>query len=208
MSTKHTSLKTVANIHAGYPFRGKIPETPGSDICAIQMKHITENRTINWQQCTPTTLTGKRQPQWLQPGHIIVAARGNHHYAVLIPEAIRQINPRFIAAPHFFVLAVKKQNILPQYLAWLLNQSHLQDYFTQNAEGSVTKSIRRQIVEEASIPLPNKQEQQKIVNLITTVQKEQALLAQLHNNSQQIMQGIANQIYKGNRLTASSRRKP
>ena len=55
-------LKQIADINAGYPFRGKIPEVAGSGVVAVQMKDITAQNEIHWASCIHTELTGKREP--------------------------------------------------------------------------------------------------------------------------------------------------
>ena len=44
--------------------------------------------------------------------------------------------------------------LLPEYLAWWLNQEPSQRYFEQNAEGSQVKSIRRSVLAETPLALP------------------------------------------------------
>ena len=102
-------LKEIASINAGYPFRGKIPEVAGSGVVAVQMKDITAQNEIHWASCIHTELTGKREPNYLHPGDILVAARGNHYYAVLIHEEMFQARIQAVAAPHFFVIRLVVQ---------------------------------------------------------------------------------------------------
>ncbi|MBF4359683.1 restriction endonuclease subunit S, partial [Vibrio anguillarum] len=54
-------LKQIATINAGYPFRGKIPEVPGSAVVAVQMKDVSLTEGIRWSDCLETTLPGKRE---------------------------------------------------------------------------------------------------------------------------------------------------
>jgi hypothetical protein len=81
-------LKQLASINAGYPFRGKIPEVAGSSVVVVQMKDASPADGIRWSSCLETRLTGKRQPDYLSPGDILVAARGNHNYAVSVDQTL------------------------------------------------------------------------------------------------------------------------
>ncbi|MCO6427668.1 restriction endonuclease subunit S [Nitrosomonas communis] len=184
-------LKQIATINAGYPFRGRIPEVTGSDIVAVQMKDVSPQQGIRWANCLTTRLTGKRAPGWLQPGDILVAARGSHNYAVLVDESLFQTSMQAVAAPHFFVVSIKRKAVLPPYLAWFLNQSPCQRYFEQNAEGTFTKSIRRSVLEDAPIAVPPLTKQQAIINLAYAIRQERQIMAQLLRNHEHLLDTIA-----------------
>lgn len=192
-------LGRIATINAGYPFRGKIPEQEGSSIIAVQMRDISLTEGINWSECITTKLTGKRDPGYLLDGDILVAARGNHNYAVLVD--IKQTNHtlgstiKAVASPHFFVVRVENKDILPEFVTWLLNQPNCQRYFEQNSEGTLTKSIRRSILEYTPMVIPPLEKQQTIIALAKTIQQEQRLAQQLIQNGERTMNAIANDLF-------------
>ncbi|AYO55952.1 restriction endonuclease subunit S [Acinetobacter baumannii] len=185
-------LKDSASISAGYPFRGKIPEVQDSSIIVVQMKDASINTGIKWDECLKTELTGKKKPEWLNPTDILVAARGNHYYAVQVGE--RGSNVQAIAAPHFFVVRINRFDVLPEYLTWLLNQSPCQKYLEQNAEGSMSKSIRRSVLEETPIAIPPLVKQKAIVEMVRALNREQKIIEQLLRNGEQMMSLIANDL--------------
>lgn len=186
----NVKLKQIVTINAGYPFRGKILEVANAQAIVVQMKDVSPAIGIRWSGCVNTGLTGKRHPGWLQTGDILIAARGSHNYAVEVVGA--HLNA--VAAPHFFIVRIKKKEILPGYLAWFLNQAPCQRYFKQNSEGSLTKSIRRSVLEEALIAIPSLIKQRAIINLDKTLKQEQYLLEQLRCNNEQLMKAIVNDL--------------
>lgn len=185
-------LNEIATINAGHQFRGRIQEKPGAGVFAVQMKNILPNQSIDWPSCTETTLAGKRDPDWLMPGDVLFAARGNNNYAVLVDETLADL--RAVAAPHFFVLKCKTRRLLPGFLAWLLNQSPSQRYFQREAEGTLTKSIRRSVLGATPVVLPSMDKQRNIVNLANALKKKQQLMQQLIHNGEILMNGIANDL--------------
>ncbi|MBQ0781565.1 MAG: restriction endonuclease subunit S, partial [Thalassolituus oleivorans] len=192
-------LKQIATINAGYPFRGKIPEVSDSSVIAVQMKDVSLTEGIRWSDCQKTELTGKRPPDYLTTGDILVAARGNHNYAIPIDSALTT-NKQAVAAPHFFVVRLKSQNkkkqdILPEFIAWLLNQIPAQRYFEQNAEGTLTKSIRRSVLEETPIVIPPLAKQRTIVAMANTLREEQRIMHQMINNNELMMSTIARDLH-------------
>lgn len=184
-------LKQIATINAGYPFRGKILESAGSGVVAVQMKDVSQREGIQWSSCMETELTGKREPDWLKPGDILVAARGSHNYAVLVSDQHLQTETHAVAAPQFFIVRSKQDDVLPEYLVWFLNQQPCQRHFEQNAEGTLTKSIRRSVAEETPIAVPPLAKQKAIIGLARTVRQEQRIAEQLINNGERLLNTIA-----------------
>lgn len=191
-------LKQVASIAAGYPFRGKLPEFAGSQVIVVQMRDVSLTEGIQWENCLGTELTGKRDPDYLSTGDILVTARGNHNYAVLVDQALASTGKQAVAAPHFFIVRLKKKEILPAFMAWLLNQQPAQRYFELNAEGTFAKSIRRSVLEEVPVVVPTIAKQQAIIAMANTLREEKLLLQELINNGECIMNAIACELYPTN----------
>lgn len=189
-------LKQIATINAGYPFRGKIPEVPGSAMVAVQMRDVSLTEGIRWSDCLATELTGKREPDYLTTGDILVAARGSHNYAVQVDQALATIGKQAVAAPHFFVISLKKKDILPEFLVWLLNQTPTQRYFEQNAEGTLTKSIRRSVLEDVPVVVPPLAKQRAIISMAATLRDEHKLIQKLVSNGERMMSAIAKDLFE------------
>lgn len=192
-------LKQVATIKAGYPFRGKIPEAPDSAVIAVQMKDVSLTEGIQWAGCMETELTGKREPDYLATGDILVAARGSHNYAVKVDQSLTYTDKQAVAAPHFFMVSLKNKDILPEFMVWLLNQSPTQRYFEQNAEGTLTKSIRRNVLENATVVIPPAAKQRAIIAMANKLTHEQRLAQKLVNSGEHMMNTIAKDLFKSKR---------
>jgi hypothetical protein len=122
-------LKQVGNIESGYPFRGKIAEVQGAEVAVVQMKNVSPVDGVDWSGCVRTRLTGKREPNWLNSGDILVAARGSRNYAVKVDLTALPGRMRAVAAPHFFVINVRNDVVISDFLVWFLNQNPCQRYF-------------------------------------------------------------------------------
>ena len=190
-------LSEISSIIVGHPFRGKIPEAKGTGVRAVQMKDISLSTGVDWSSCNETEITGKREPDWLLPGDLLFAARGSHNYTVLIDQIPQ--GTRAVAAPHFYLLRCKRPDVLPEYLAWFLNQKPSQRYFQREAEGSLTKSIRRTVLEHTPIAVPSLERQRGIIRLAATLKAEQQLIEQLKRNSETMMNTIANDLLAGSK---------
>lgn len=178
----------------------------GSAVVAVQMKDVSLTEGIHWSDCLETELTGKREPDYLAAGDILVAARGSHNYAVQVDQALASTGKQAVAAPHFFLVrlkrdSLKKKDILPEFVVWLLNQAPAQRYFEQNAEGTLTKSIRRSVLENAPVVVPPLAKQRAIIAMANTLSDEQRLIQKLVNNGERMMNAIAKDLFKNTEVS-------
>jgi len=184
-------LSTIATVKGGYPFRGKIPDITGGDSYAVQIKNINELDEIQWDKLVCTNLPGRKTPDWLVEGDILFAARGQRNTAVYVDNVKRPT----VCGPHFFLIKVKESaNVLPEFLAWQLNQAPAQKYIAQSAEGSLQLSIRRGALEATPIVMPCLKEQRAVIEWYKKAKQEKTVLTALIKNSAQQMQAIAQKI--------------
>lgn len=183
-------LCDIADIRTGYPFRGRIaPDTDG-DVHVVQVRDTQTTGEVIHDGMIKTTLTGKKQPDWLRSGDVLFVAKGAKNFAALI----ERIPEQTVCSPHFFLIRVKpasKDKVTPEFICWQLNQLPAQRYFQTMAEGSMYLSIRRQVLEHTPITLLSLVKQHKLAAIHRCAVKEQKLLQQLINNRQQQLNAIA-----------------
>jgi restriction endonuclease S subunit len=183
-------LSKYAGIASGHPFRGSIPEKTGSGIRVVQLKDASAQGGIDWSTTFETESESKREPEWLQAGDILFAARGSRNYAVIVGEHAGKA----LAAPHFFVIKIKSDQILPEFMMWQLNQTPCRNYFQKESEGSLTKSIRRSVLENTPVTVPSLSKQKQIMQIVKVLEQERCLCQQLIRNGADLMTGIATRL--------------
>ncbi len=191
-------LKNIVSIKAGYPFRGAITAIPNADVRVVQMKDTFVDQAIEWSDCISTELPSQRSADFLLENDILFTARGTKNYAVLVDTAVAHY--QVVAAPHFYVLRLTTPHVLPAFLAWWLNQYPSQQYFQREAEGSVTKSIRRSVLENLPIAMPPLSKQHTIIGLANTLKQERQLSEQLLHNGERLMNTIANDLFNDKKV--------
>lgn len=180
-------LQDITSISTGHPFRGAIPEQAGSGMRVVQLKDIDKSGNIDWSTTIEVDLETKKEPDWLKPGDILFSARGSRNYAVLISEC-----PEYaLAAPYFFVIKIKYSKLLPDFLVWELNQTPSQKYFQKESEGSLTKSIRKNVLEVKKITIPSLNKQKHIIKIAETLEHEKKICEQIIQNGETLMSSIA-----------------
>lgn len=184
------TLSDIAIVKAGHPFRGKIPEDTEGNAYAVQIRDIDNDGIIQWHQLIRTNITGRKTPDWLQKGDVLFAARGGRNLAGFVGE----IDKPIVCAPHYFLIQVTDKSVLPEFVAWQLNQDGAQRYFANSAEGSAQTSIRRAVLEATSLVIPTLEKQQAIVEFDNKVKQEKRVLRALIENRAKQMQGIAKEL--------------
>jgi len=185
-------LTQVATIHAGYPFRGKIIEK--SDGCAhvIQMKEMDRLNGIRWNHLILTDLPGRSPSRWVEPGDIVFVARGVSNYAVVADHPPEHT----VLSPHFFqIRLLEGSGILPEFLAWQLNQAPAQKYFAQSAEGSSVVGVRKGLLENIDVICPPLSEQKKIMKVVHCWSEQQQVIQAMSDNHEILMASIASKVF-------------
>jgi hypothetical protein len=181
-------LCEVADLRAGYPFRGAIDPIPGGSVGVVQMSDIDPARGVDWSGVLRTELSGRKPPEWLAQDELLFVPRGNRFYAVCLDAPPL----RSVCSPHLFHLRVRPSvRLLPAFLAWQLNQSPLQRHLHAAAEGSSQVSIRRADLEALPISVPSLEDQQRVVSMALAAGRERSLLHALIRNREQQFEAMA-----------------
>ncbi len=187
-------------IRGGYPFRGAIEESPEGDALALQMKDVDPEHGVNWAGVTRTTLTGRKHPDWLRSGDIVIVSKGARFYAVCLDQPPHPT----VCSPHFFHLqAQPKTGVVPAFVAWQINQPPFQRQLNQAAEGTSQLSIRRPVLEALTLNIPSLADQHHIVALAALARQERQTLNQLIANRELQLNALAHSLDAGRFQTAS-----
>lgn len=181
-------LSDCAKVRAGYPFRGGIDEVVVGDVGVVQMKDIEPGGDIKWASVIRTELEGRRPQQWIEPGDVLFVSRGPRFYAACVSQAPLPA----VCSPHLHQLRIRAGTaLLPEFLAWQLNQTPLQRQIRAAAEGSNQLSIRLSVLASLTISVPSLESQCRIVNFARVAREERALLQALIANREKQFDAIA-----------------
>jgi hypothetical protein len=189
-----TELAALADVQAGHPFRGSVPEDSEGNAFAVQMRDVSPDGGVAWGGLVRTSLDGRKSPIWLQSGDVIFAARGARNYALCLENVPLQT----VCSQYFFLLRVKSTGLLPEFLAWQINRAPAQRYLAKNAEGTDQLSIRRGVLENLPIAVPPLEKQQRIVAFDKDASRERQLLETLIRNREQQLDALAFELHAAN----------
>src|ERR1044071_5991056 len=115
-------LKDIIDIRVGYQFRGKVVPDPNGTVQVIQIKDTTADFKIRTDDLVPVNVD-RPAPYLTQLQDVLFLSRGHRLYACVVPK----VPANTIATGYFFILRPRTATVLPDYLAWSLNQPDFQE---------------------------------------------------------------------------------
>lgn len=183
-------LKDITRVRAGHPFRGAIEENSKGNGFVVQVKQIDVDGKIDWDSRIQAEVHSRKEPGWLKAGDVLFISRGPK----LVAAAVIDPPEHTVCSPHFFVLTDIRSDLLPEFLAWQLNQNMAQRYFQKAAMGSAQLSVNKTALESLPLAIPSIEQQQNIVALASCIKKEKELFSLLINNRKQQLAAVAQNI--------------
>ncbi|CAN5883037.1 hypothetical protein BH11PSE6_BH11PSE6_11630 [soil metagenome] len=151
------------------------------------MRNVDAEAGIDWPGAARVTLPPTRATAFLAVGDVIFTTRGTRNFAL----ALESVPGLSVCSPHFFVFRADPISLIPQFLAWQINQRPAQEYLQREATGSYILNIRRDVVENLPLALPPLDQQRAIVALADAAKAERAALSALMDNRNRQMEAIA-----------------
>jgi restriction endonuclease S subunit len=183
-----TTLKELVEMRAGHPFRSRVRAYEKGLARVIQLRDVSADGSVAWASLVRTDMRAHKSPEWLRAKDVLFAGRGGRAYALCLDEV-----PAYtVCAQYFFVLRCRPDiPVMPQYLAWHINRAPSQRYLLSNAEGSGQLNIRRGVLEELPIAVPELACQSLVVDLARAAAKECRHLKALIRNREQQFDALA-----------------
>lgn len=183
-----SKLKDIIKIQFGTYAK---PEKEGT-IPYLQAKNFTEDGVLlgNFDAFLPNqNITNS---SLLRKGQVLFAGKGNRFFA----SEYKQEWGEVIASSLFYVLEVSSENILPEYLAAVLNLPQNISYFQQAGTGSNILSLRKKELEDFEIEIPPLHLQHKIVEMKRLHLKELELADKIKEQKKLLYQASITKILK------------
>lgn len=184
-------IRDLATVRSGYPFRGALTEVLPGGVPVVQMKDIRPDLGVDWNGVVRTELTGRKEPDWLQAGDVLFVARGQRFFAACVGSPP---DPA-VCGPHLMRLRLRPDSsLVPEFLAWQINQPPIQKQLREAAEGTNQLSVRVAEIEALILALPPVEHQRRIVALAHAAARERQVLLQLILNSEQELAALAGEL--------------
>ncbi len=182
-----TQIKNLTNIQTGLFAK---PSGVG-ELVYLQSKHFDEFGILHSTLHPDLKANGVSKKHLLKDGDVLFAAKGTKNFATVFENH----NEPSVASTSFFVLRPSDKKVLPQFLAWFLNNHTTQTLLKGQAIGTSIPSISKQVLENLEITIPNIEIQKTILQIAKLRNKEKSLKLKIETlREKQILQIITNKI--------------
>lgn len=152
-----TLLKNIATIQTGVFAK---PANNGN-IVYLQARHFDENGILLGELHPDLMADDINEKHILKTGDILFAAKGSKNFAAVFEDH----NPPSVASTSFFVIRILNEAVLPQYLAWYLNNPDTQQFLKNLARGTSIPSISKAVLDNLEIFIPDLKTQELILKI-------------------------------------------
>lgn len=198
-------LSDIAEVRTGFTFREKVEELQTGNAYIVQIKDARSLRDQTYSQ----TLYSDDLPRINMPakinaplniGSVLLPSRGEYYRAFyFLGRRDKSLDLPVIASSQFLILFPKTKELLPEYLCWYLNQPAIQHELSNKSQGSNIPMLTVAKVSSLEIELPSLEKQKQIIQLNNIWEEEQVLSQKLLKNREMMMQGMFQQLLKGNK---------
>lgn len=179
-----THVADIADINIGYQFRAKIEPAADGAYPVIQIRDFDEHRFLNTDGLMRVEIDKPAEQYQIRRGDVLFLSRGHRNWAAPIVHDLNNA----IAVSHFFVLKIKSADVLPEYLAWYINQAPAQEYLHSNARhGTHMPLVPMSAFKGLTVEIPSVETQKKIVELHKLMEKEKKLLIELEGKRSRLI---------------------
>lgn len=173
-----TTLGEIIGIRSGYPFRGRIKPAPNGAYRIIQIRDIGADAALDLSALVRVNSIDAGPNHLVQQGELLFIARGARRQAVALSE-----HPgAAIATGQFFVLTLLadfRGRVLPEYLAWYINQRPAQRYLEENVTGSNLPMIGKEALAGLPVTVPSIGTQHRVVEIDRLNRRAQKLAEEI-----------------------------
>lgn len=172
------SLAELCSIQTGITLRrGSSAPDPTGDTFLLSI-HDMEGLVVRPCPSEPQSFDSKIDRYLIEPGDVLFTNRGTLTKAAVMPDHAGI----FVAPAHLSILRpVDPARLNPRYLALYLLSEEAAHYFRPSREGSAIPLISKTALAKLPVPLPDRQTQEKLIQLHLLVEKEKQLHSQLND---------------------------
>jgi len=198
-SIKNTTLNEACDIQSGYTARTALIEDAERGVPAIQLRDL-QSAQVSIAAATKYALGGRLDRYLVKPGDVLFRSRGESNTASV---AVGDVSEAVVALLPVMVIRPKKFDVLPEYVAWSINQYEAQRHLDLGARGTKLRMIPKECLETLPLHIPSLAVQRMITDLDALSATETRLLHELADTKRKftrfaLLQQVRNAQLHGN----------
>lgn len=186
-------LAELCDIHSGYTARGKLEPLPEGGVPALQLRDVSTDGEIPGPRFQRYDLGKLPDRYFVRGGEVVFRSRGEPNSAAAVGDNLPE--PAAVIVP-LVIMRPDKERVLPEYLAWAINQPDAQRRLGAEAQGTSLRMIPMAVLENLEIAVPDLPKQRRIVELNALARQEGQLLRQLAARKEEFVSAILGEAAK------------
>ncbi len=148
----------------------------------------------------PVDSVARSNNYYVQEGDVLFLARGSRRIAApVLPNYVQPWPPewgRTMVLYYFFILRPISDKVLPDFLAWSINEGPLHASIEALAEGTLVQKVSVKDFRELEITVPPLKTQRHILEIYELALRERRLTERLGNLRREYAAGACNQLLR------------
>jgi hypothetical protein len=165
-------LSEVCVTRTGFTPRGKIPMTDTGGVRVIGLGDFSSAGHIDLERLPRMAAEDAPVRNLISPGDVLFRSRGERTTAWVVPDHLREM---ILVVSPIYVLRPDPRLVLPEFLAWTLNQTPAQKYFGATAHGTSIRMVPKSSLDDLEIVLPDLNSQYLVASVEALAARERAL---------------------------------
>lgn len=186
-------LAELSDIHSGYTARGRLDPLPEGGVPALQLRDVGTNGEVLGPDFQRYDLGNLSDRYFVSGGEVVFRSRGEPNAAAAIPDPLPE--PAVVIVP-LVIVRPDRCRVLPEYVAWAINQPDAQRKLDAEAQGTSLRMIPMAVLENLEIAVPDLPTQKRIVELDALARQEGQLLRQLAARREELISAILGEAAK------------
>lgn len=186
-------LAELSDIHSGYTARGRLEPLPEGGVPALQLRDVGTEGAASGPDSQRYDLGKLPGRYFVRGGEVVFRSRGEPNAAAAIRDPLPE--PAVVIVP-LVIVRPDRARVLPEYLAWAINQPDAQRRLGAEAQGTSLRMIPMAVLEDLEIAVPDLPTQKRIVELNALARQEGKLLRQLAARREELVSAILGEAAK------------
>ena len=170
--TARLRLQEACTIQVGYTVRRRLVPVADGGIAAIRLQDVQSGGRVDPRQLVRVQGARLSDKHFVRVGDVVFRSRGDHNTAIALGDEFDE--PALAMLP-LFILRPRCAIVLPEFLAWAINQPAAQHHFDRVAHGTNMRMISRSGLSRLEIDVPSMAAQRRIVAVDALARRERML---------------------------------
>lgn len=180
-------LSCVSKVQLGFTHRGRLDPAASGGLLGIKLRDFSRDGGLDPDDLERYSLEDIPVRYLVGEGDVLFRSRGDRNTAVALGG--RFAEPAVALSP-LMVLRPNRGIVLPEFVAWLINQEPAQRHFDQTARGTSLRMVPKSSLDTLVVDIPDMETQRTIVAINALAERERMLSERLVESRHLLMRKI------------------